>query len=130
MTRIGRKPQGAELVEALYGSDHAKARLKLFLQTISGEVSVGDACRQLGICESRFYDQRNAWLHDSLGHLEPRAPGRPRKEEPALSPEEAAALRRRVAELEARSAAVEVQAELARTLPHVIARAATVKKTT
>jgi len=128
MTRIGRRPQGAELVEALYDSDHAKARLKQFLQTISGEVAVGDACRQLGICESRFYDQRNAGLHDSLGHLEPRAPGRPRKEEPPLSAE-AAALRRRVAELEARSAAVGVQAELARTLPHVIARAAAPKKT-
>jgi hypothetical protein len=103
--------------------------LKLFLQTISGEVSVGEACQLLGICESRFYDQRNAWLHDSLGRLEPRAPGRPRKEEPTLSAEEAAALRQRVAELEARSAAVEVQAELVRTLPHVIARAAAPKKT-
>jgi hypothetical protein len=34
-----------------------------------------------------------------------------------------------VQQLEARAAAVEVQAELARTLPHLIARAAVPKKT-
>lgn len=129
MTRIGRKPQGAALVERMLGSEHAKARLKLFLQTLAGERTVDDACAQLGICSSRFFEQRNAWLHTSLELLEPRTAGRPRQEEPLPSPEEIAALRERVTELEARAAAVEVQAELARTLPHVIARASAPKKT-
>jgi hypothetical protein len=129
MTRIGRKPQGAALVERLLGSEHAKARLKLFLQTLAGERTVEEACAQLGICSSRFFDQRNAWLHESLALLEPRAAGRPRQVEPPPSPAEMAALRERVAELEARAAAVEVQAELARTLPHVVARASAPKKT-
>jgi hypothetical protein len=128
MTRLGRKPQGAELVEQLVGSEHAKARLKLFLQTLSDELSVGDACRQLGISESRFYDQRNAWLHGSVEFLEPRSAGRPCQEEPTISPAELRALRQRVQELEARAAAVEVQAELLRTLPQVVARAAHQKK--
>ncbi len=130
MTRTGRPPQGVALVDPLYGSDHAKTRLKLFLQTLSGEVSVGEACAQLGIGESRFYDQRQAWLHQSLALLEPRPAGRPRAEEPAPTPEEVASLRQRVAQLEARAATVEAQAELARTLPHVVAHAEALKKTT
>jgi hypothetical protein len=129
MTRLGRKPQGAELVDSLIGSDHAKTRLRTFLETLSGELSVDEACRRLGICSSRFFEQRTAWLHDSIELLEPRPAGRPRKEEPTVSAEEAQGLRERVKELEARAAAVEVQAELARTLPHVLARAATLKKT-
>jgi len=129
MTRLGRKPQGAELVDSLIGSDHAKARLKTFLETLSGELGVDEACRRLAICSSRFFEQRTAWLHDSIELLEPRAAGRPCKEEPTISAEEAQALRQRVTELEARAAAVEVQADLARTLPHVVARAARLKKT-
>ncbi len=130
MTRLGRKPQGAVLVDPLLGSEHAKARLKAFLATLSGELSVEEACLQLGICPSRFFEQRNAWLHDSIELLEPRSPGRPRKEESPVSADELQALRQRVQELEARSAAVEVQAELIRTLPHVVARAAASKKMT
>ncbi len=129
MTRLGRKPQGTELVDALVGSAHAKSRLKAFLATLSGELSVEAACQQLGICQSRFFEQRTAWLHESVGLLEPRLPGRPRKEEPPLSAEEARLLRERLQTLEARAAAVEVQAELVRTLPHVVARAAAPKKT-
>ena len=128
MTRLGRKPQGAELVDTMLGSQHAKLRLKAFLETLSGTVSVEAACRELGICQSRFFEQRTAWLHDSLDLLEPRLPGRPRKEEPAFSAEEALLLRQRVQELEACAAAVEVQAELVRTLPHVVARATAPKK--
>ena len=129
MTRLGRKPRGAESVNPLVGSQHAKARLKAFLETLSGEVSVEEACQQLGICQSRFFEQRTAWLHESLGLLEPRVAGRPRKEEETVSAEEAQLLRQRVQELEARAAALEVQAELARTLPHVVARASVPKKT-
>jgi hypothetical protein len=128
MARLGRKPQGAEVVDTLAGSAHAKARLKLFLQTLANELSVGEACRQLGICESRFFEQRTAWLHESIGLLEPRAAGRPRKSEPALSDAEVRAMQQRLQELETRAVVVEVQAELARSLPHVVARAASPKK--
>lgn len=117
------------MVDSLFGSDHAKARLKLFLQTLAGELTVDQACERLDIWPSRFFDQRNAWLHEALALLEPRPVGRPRHEPPAASPEEVAALRQRVQELETRAAAVEAQAELVRTLPHVVARAAAPKKT-
>jgi hypothetical protein len=129
MTRLGRKPQGAALVTPLAGSEHAKRRLTLFLQTLSGECSVGEACAELGIGESRFFAQRGQWLQESLAMLEPRSAGRPTKPEPSVSTDEAQALRERVRELEARAAAVEVQSELARTLPHVIHRLRPGKKT-
>jgi len=130
MARLGRKPQGVGLVAPLVGSKHAKQRLTWFLQTLTGECSVGKACAALEICQSRFYDQRSEWLQASLGLLEPRLAGRPAKAEPTVSAEEVQALRERVRQLEARAAAVEVQAELARTLPHVVGRASAGKKTT
>jgi hypothetical protein len=129
MSRLGRKPQGVGLVEPLAGSKHAKERMKWFLQTLSGESSVGEACAAMGIGESRFYDQRSEWLQGALALLEPRSPGRPSKPEPEIVPEEVQGLRQRVRELEARAAAVEVQAELAETLPHVVGHARVGKKT-
>jgi len=128
MTRIGRKPQGAELVDALFGSERAKARLKAFLETLSGELTIDEACQQLEICASRFFDQRNAWLHGSLELLEPRLPGRPRKEEPPVPPEEVESLRKRVQELEARVVVAETQSALASALPHRMPAAAPKKK--
>ncbi len=129
MNRLGRKPQGVGLVEPLSGSKRAKERMTWFLQTLSGESSVGEACAAMGIGESRFYEQRSAWLQDALSLLEPRSPGRPAKPEPEISPEEVQGLRQRVRELEARAAAAEVQAELAETLPHVVKHARLGKKT-
>lgn len=129
MTHLGRKPQGVGLVSPLLGSEHAKQRMTWFLETLSGECSVGEACTALGICASRFYDQRSEWLKGALALLEPHPAGRPPKSEPSVLPEEVQALRQRVRELEARAAAAEVQAELARTLPHVVGRAGAGKKT-
>jgi hypothetical protein len=120
MTRLGRRPQGAQLVESMLGSEHAKARLKAFLLTMSGALGVDEACEQLGIAESRFFDQRCAWLHESLELLEPRSPGRPRKEETPVPAEEVEQLRQRVQELESRVTIAETQATLACALPHRI----------
>jgi hypothetical protein len=127
---MGRKPQGVGLVAPLAGSKHAKERMRWFLQTLNGEASVGEACAALGIGESRFYEQRSEWLQGALALLEPRSPGRPPKPEPEIAPEEVRGLRQRLRELEARAAAVEVQAALASTLPHVIGRGWPGKKTT
>lgn len=119
MNRLGRKPQGAALVAALPGSEHTKKRLTLFLQTMSGQCSVGEACQELEICDSRFFAQRTEWLEESLALLEPGSPGRPAK--PALLPEpaEVDALRKRVRELEHRLAVAEVRSDLACSLPRL-----------
>jgi hypothetical protein len=130
MTRLGRKPQGAALVTPLTGSVHAKRRMMLFLQTLGGEYSVGQACAELGICESRFFAQRGDWLQGALGLLEPRSPGRTAKAEPLPAPADLEFLRERIRELESRAVVAEVKAELASALPHVIHPPAPVKKTT
>ena len=130
MMRLGRKPDAAALVAALSGSDPTKRRLLLFLETLSGQRSVGEACTELGICESRFYAQRAEWLEASVDLLEPGAPGRPAKPEPAPDPAELCALRDRVRQLESRLAAAEVRSELACLLPRVAASTQSEKKTT
>lgn len=130
MSRMGRKPQGAALVGPLAGSEHAKRRMTWFLQTLGGQCDVAQACQELGIRESRFFAQRSRWLQQALRLLEPRSPGRPPKSEETPEPEELRLLREKVGELEARAAAAEVRAELARVLPHVIHSPRAGKKTT
>jgi hypothetical protein len=117
------------LVAALSGSDSTKRRLLLFLETLSGQRSVGEACSELGICESRFFAQRAEWLEASVDLLEPGAPGRPAKQAPAADPAELQTLRERVRQLESRLAAAEVRSELACLLPRVAATAQSGKKT-
>ena len=128
MTRLGRKPQGAALVAALPGSEHTKQRLTLFQQTMSGQCSVGDACQEMEICESRFYAQRTEWLEESLALLEPGSPGRPAKPAPLPEPAEVNALRERVRELEKRLTVAEVRSDLACSLPRLAGEALTGKK--
>jgi len=79
MATAGRKPLGAGHVDQLSGSARAKLRLATILGTLRGELKIADACRQLGICQSRFFALRNDWLQESLELLEPRSPGRPSK---------------------------------------------------
>jgi hypothetical protein len=130
MNRFGRKPQGVNLLNPLSGSELAKRRMTLFLQTLSGETSVVQACAELNICESRFYGQRAEWLQESLALLEPRPSGRPAKTPATATPEEVRALRTQLRETEARAAALAVQAELAGTLGARLPTCAAVKKTT
>ena len=128
MTRLGRKPQGPALVAALPGSEHTKRRLTLFLQTLSGQCSVGEACAELGIGESRFYAQRGEWLAESLALLEPGAPGRPARPLPPPELAQVHELQERIRQLEARLAAAEVRSELASLLPRLAGEAFPRKK--
>jgi transposase-like protein len=128
MTKLGRKPQGAALVAALSGSEHTKRRLTLFLQTMSGQCSVGEACRELDIGESRFFAQRAEWLEESLALLEPGSPGRPAKPAPLPEPAEVKTLRERVRELEHRLRVAEARSDLACSLPRLAGESLTGKK--
>jgi hypothetical protein len=73
----GRKPQGIDQVELLPGSTVAKQRLEVFLANLAGQLSVAEACAQLSLHESRFFELRKRWLEESVGLLEPHQPGRP-----------------------------------------------------
>lgn len=79
--RVGRKPLATGHVDTLAGSTHAKSRLRVFLETLRGEMTVPEACQVLGIGESQFHWARGQWLQEALELLEPRALGRPRRQE-------------------------------------------------
>jgi transposase-like protein len=117
--RTGRKPAGPQIAERLEGSPAAKQRLEVILETIAGQLTVPEACQQLGIGKSRFHALRNQTLQATLEVLEPRPLGRPSK---PTSPEQAevdelqAELRRLRAELEL----AQVQLRLARIHPALI----------
>jgi hypothetical protein len=119
MSHPGRKPQGANLVEELTGSAHAKQRARLFIETLAGEKLVSEACAELGVGESRFFALRGEWLQQGVEFLEPRPPGRPPKIEPAESAE-LRALRRRVRELEGELLGARIREDLRAVLPHVV----------
>jgi len=118
MTRRGRKPQGAQLVDRLEGSEHAKLRLKVILETLTGRQTIPEACHELGIQESMFHKMRGQVLQSALGRLEPRPLGRP----PHLPSAEA----QRIAELEdeltrqrTELKAAQIRQELAEKLPRL-----------
>lgn len=118
MPRRGRKPTGPQLVERLEGSCHAKTRLKVILETLSGKRTIPDACEELGIQDSMFHRMRSEVLQTALGRLEPRPLGRP--------PQRASVEDRRVVELEGENRrleielkAADVRRELAENLPRL-----------
>ena len=55
----GRRTSGPRLAEGTEGTDEAKLRLKVSLETITGQRSVKEACEILGLCEAAFYKIRS-----------------------------------------------------------------------
>jgi hypothetical protein len=98
-------------VDHLSGSELAKLRLSLILRTMTGEISVAEACTELHVCESRFHALRTNWLQDAIELLEPRPIGRPPKADNAESA--------RIEELEALVRALECQLDVSRTSEEV-----------
>jgi Helix-turn-helix domain len=72
----GRRPSGPEYVDTLGGSDTAKQRLKVILETLAGTCRVQEACARLGISEPRFHQLRTQMLEAARAGLEPQTPGR------------------------------------------------------
>ena len=112
----GRFPSGPEIVEHLEGSRKAKDRLRVILETMTGQVRVSEACDRLEICEQRLRQLRVGFLQAALGSLEDQPAGRPRRPE---EPEETAALRQEVEALRRELLAAQVREEIALALPHV-----------
>jgi len=121
---------GPSLVDHLDGSERAKERLHVILETIAGELTIAEACKRLGIGEAMFHRLRTEVLEAGLACLEPKTVGRPRRvttgEEQQLH-----AMAERIAELEAELRISGVREEIAQILPHVSQPEGTdVKKTT
>ena len=115
-------------MEGLDASEEAKKKLKTILQTISGDLSVQEACERLGVSESRFHQLRDETLMGAASSLEPKPRGRPRKvEEPAVS--EMEALQKRVKDLEEELEFARARTVLATAFPHLVKDPADQKKT-
>ncbi len=112
----GRRPVGPELVDRLPGTELARERVKVVLQTMTGELRVQEACEQLQISEQRFDELRIEAIQAAVASLEPKPAGRPARVA-ATDPAETERLQQRVAELEAQLAAAVIRAELAAALP-------------
>lgn len=119
MARRGRPPKGSGLVDDLDGERLAKEKLKAILGTVTGELSVPEACEELGIGEARFYQLRQAALAAAVNGLAPRKVGRPPKHVPEESLR-VAALEEQVKLLEIDLQAACVREELAVAMPHLL----------
>ena len=120
MCGTGRPPKGIGHVDGLKGPEQEKQRLRVILRTISGEQTVGEACRELGVSEARLHELRHRALQSALDGLLPGRPGRPRIEEP----EEAGQVRElveRMEDLDLDLEIAEVRAEVALAVPQALA---------
>jgi transposase-like protein len=116
MARRGRKPLGAQLVDRLEGSEHAKLRLKVILETLAGRQTIPEACDALGIQESMLHRVRCEVLQTALDRLEPRPLGRP-PQVPSAEAQRVAELEEENVRLRAELRAAEIRRELAEKLP-------------
>jgi hypothetical protein len=114
----GRPAKGPKLVEGLDGSESAKKRLEVILETVAGKRTVEDACKILGIRRSAFHKIRNQILQTALTDLEPKPRGRPRQE---ISEEagRVAELETQVKELTLRLKVAHVREEIMLAMPEV-----------
>lgn len=117
--RPGRPPKGVEHVSGLEGPEETKRRLRVILETLSGERTVAQACAELEIGEARFHTLRQQALQGALEGLRPGRAGRPRKEEP-VAPGRVEELEQEVRDLEVDLQAARVRTELALAMPHLL----------
>ena len=116
----GRPPLGVELVNKVDASELAKQRLQAILQTISGELTVAQACERLHLSEARFHELRSAWLQAACGALEPKAAGRPGPQPPDEQELKIQNLERQITELKIDLRATQIREELALLMPEVL----------
>lgn len=110
----GRTPVGPELAEQLDGSEQARERMRVILQTLAGTMRVSEACAEFGICQQRFETIRTEAIQAGIEALEVKPAGRPARVEPENQEE-----LNRLEELEVELEAALVRVELAGSLPRV-----------
>lgn len=115
----GRLPSGPEYVEQLPGSELAKRRLQVILETMAGTCRVQEACTKLGISEQRFNQLRLQMLEAAMHSMEPGTPGRPSRK-PSFTVEQVLQLQEQLALKEAELRAAQLRTEIALVMPHVV----------
>ena len=110
----GRKPLSIpDQVERLPGSPLAKQRLRVILANLAGELTPSEACAELGIEESWYFELRHRALGRWVGALEPDLPGRRPGMPPGPEDDRIADLEEQVERLELELKASRLREELA-----------------
>jgi len=111
----GRKPTGPPLVHHLDGSERAKERLEVILETVAGSITIREACDRLGIEEAMFFRLRTQALQAGLARLVQRPMGRPPR---PRSPDEerVAQLEKELHEQELEQKALQTRLEIAQAM--------------
>lgn len=115
----GRPSSGADLATGTEGSDQAHRRLKVMLETLSGQKKIADACEELGIGEAQFHKLRHKMMAGALASLEPAAAGRPAGEK-AQTDERVTAMQEEIRQLRIELRASQIREEVALLMPHLI----------
>lgn len=121
---VGRPPKGSDHVNGLEGADAEKKRLRIVLETLSGERSVEQACEELGVSASRFHELRREALQAALDGLAPSPSGRPKRKDPEADASRLDALEGENAELRVELQAAYTRTEIALAMPHVFTQKA------
>jgi hypothetical protein len=114
----GRRPVGPEYADQLPGSDTAKLRTKVILETMAGKCRLKDACQRLGISEQRFHQLREEMMLAAVKALEPGHAGRP-AHTPTPAEEKVAALEQQLQDKEVELRAAKAREEIALIMPEV-----------
>lgn len=115
--KTGRPPKGSGLIDRIEGSEEAKRRAKAIISAMTEDLTVREACEQLGVSEPRFFQLRDRFLLEGITGLEPRLGGRPCKQPPEDAPMKA--LEARIARLELELKAARLREEIALILPRL-----------
>ena len=106
------------MVENLDGSARAKRRLEVVLETVAGKKDVEEACAELGIGKTAFYELRKKVLQAALEDMEPKPAGRPAKGR-SMEQEHIEQLQDEVEDLRAKLKIADVREELLLSMPEV-----------
>ena len=124
----GRPALGVGHVERLDGDAEPKQRLEVILRTLQGELTVEQACDELGIGAAQFHRLRDAALEGALAALAPKPPGRPPR--PPPEPSRVEQLEEEVLELKIDLRASQLREEIAVVMPHLLKPEVPVQKKT
>ena len=114
----GRRPQGPEYAAKLQGSETAKLRAKVILETIAGTCRVLEACDRLGVSEQRFHQLREEMMTAAVKALEPGHAGRP-AHTPTPAEEQVVTLEQQLAAKEVELRTAKARTEIAVIMPEV-----------
>ena len=118
--RPGRPNKGVAHIDQVDSDPVTKARAKAILATISGELTVAEACEAIGVSKTRFEMLRSQMLEAAVQGLQPGKPGRPRTRSSAESDVRIRELSAKVSSLERDLQRSELALEISEILPKVV----------